>query len=304
MFKNFFNIVLLILVLSKYVNSSPLVGTEWIVKNSCKNDIKIIEVGSSSKAFLTQHIPCAVYTDFYKDNWRVSKDKVAMVLPTIESLSSLIGSLGIKKNDYVVLYGRGLSKYNTAEITATYFTFKYLGHKNISILNGGIKKYLKNWSNDTDTGENIPTVENYVANPDYSILANTSYVSNHTKKNLQIVDSRERDYYIGINKLSDLEYYGTIPKSINLPAEWLMLNRSLNFNDKNTLSNIFDFVGIKRDKNPIFYCYSGLESSLNWFVAHEILGYKEAKLYEGSIFDWTKNNERLLYNSFKDKNKN
>ena len=301
MFKNFIFIIFYLFIFGKNLNSKPLIDSDWVAKNSCEKNIKVIEVGSSSKAFITQHIPCAVYTDFYKDNWRIKKADVPMSLPKIKDLALLIGSLGVSSEDYVILYGRGLTKYNIAEITSVYFTFKYLGHKKISILDGGIKKYTKTWSNDIDIGDNTPKFEKYIPIPNYSILANSSAVSENIKNKLQIVDSRERDYYLGINKLLDLDYYGTIPKSINLPSEWLLKNRSLSFNNKNVLKSIFDLVEIKQQQKPIFYCYAGLESSLNWFVAHEILGYKGARLYEGSIFDWTKNDERLLYNSFKNK---
>ena len=34
------------------------------------------------------------------------------------------------------------------------------------------------------------------------------------------------------------------------------------------------------------FCYSGLESSINWFVSHELMKNKNSKLYEGSLFDW------------------
>ena len=52
---------------------------------------------------------------------------------------------------------------------------------------------------------------------------------------------------------------------------------------------------IDLDENIIFFCYSGLESSINWFVAYELMKNKNSKLYEGSLFDWIAQN-KLLYN--------
>ena len=73
MFKNFIFIIFYLFIFGKNLNSKPLIDSDWVAKNSCEKNIKVIEVGSSSKAFITQHIPCAVYTDFYKDNWRIKK---------------------------------------------------------------------------------------------------------------------------------------------------------------------------------------------------------------------------------------
>jgi thiosulfate/3-mercaptopyruvate sulfurtransferase len=43
------------------------------------------------------------------------------------------------------------------------------------------------------------------------------------------------------------------------------------------------------DKPTIAYCWSGAQSSLNWYVMHELLGNKNARLYDGSMQEWSKN---------------
>ena len=37
----------------------------------------------------------------------------------------------------------------------------------------------------------------------------------------------------------------------------------------------------------IFFCNAGLESSLGWFVAHELMGNTAARLYDGSLAEWS-----------------
>ena len=85
-----------------------------------------------------------------------------------------------------------------------------------------------------------------------------------------------------------------LEKSINIPSKWFLESRGLNFNNKNKINKIFSQVGLSEKEDVIFFCYAGLESSLNWFVSHELMKNSKAKLYEGSIFKW--NQEKKLLN--------
>ena len=60
------------------------------------------------------------------------------------------------------------------------------------------------------------------------------------------------------------------------------------------VSNIFEIAKVSNKSNLIFLCYSGLESSLNWFVSSELMKNKNSRLYEGSIFDWVDKNKELF----------
>ena len=72
-----------------------------------------------------------------------NSEGIAGMLPPVEQISNLIGSLGIGNQDHVVLipYGTSSSKLGTA--TRIYWTFKVLGHDKVSILNGGMAAYKK-----------------------------------------------------------------------------------------------------------------------------------------------------------------
>ena len=68
------------------IQSSPIVSATWLSQNLCKENIKLIEVGSSYNSYLVEHIKCAQYTNFYKHGWRESKKEVPMNLPEPEFL--------------------------------------------------------------------------------------------------------------------------------------------------------------------------------------------------------------------------
>ena len=62
---------------------------------------------------------------------------------------------------------------------------------------------------------------------------------------------------------------------------------------------IYNYSEIDMDKNLIFFCYSGLESSINWFLSYELVKNKSSKLYEDSLFDCVSKNKSLYKKNYK-----
>ncbi len=291
--KILFHMIIFFLIIP--LQGSPIVNAAWLSQNLCKENIKLIEVGSSYNSYLVEHIKCSQYTNFYKDGWRDNKKKVPMYLPEPEFLLNILNKMGIRNADHVILYSKKITNsYSMAETTAIYFTLKFLGHKKISILDGGYPYFKKTFDLFIEEGEfKVKPDRSYKANLDRTILADSTDVIESSKSNYLLIDSREKDFYLGINKLKGFSEFGTIESSINIPSKWFLEGRGLSFNNLNLFKKIYDYSGIDLDKNLIFFCYSGLESSINWFVSYELMKNKNSKLYEGSLFDWVAQNKSL-----------
>ena len=286
---NKFLFVLLILIFGyKSGYSNPLVDKDWLKDKICKDNIKIIEVHRSKKEYEIAHIPCSIYTNFYTDGWRETRNSIPLLMPSINSLEILIGSLGISSSDHIVIVAPGSGKYDAAEAAALYFTFKYLGHKNISILDGGLKSWKEDWDNDTETGFILPEEKIYKSIPNKTILASKDDVLEVTNKSGYLIDARTSALYMGINTSMPAIRSGTIPNAVNIPNDWLLINDSLFFQKKNDLERIFEFNGISKKNGQISFCNAGLESALSWFVMSEILNFPNNKLYESSLAEWSK----------------
>ena len=277
------------------LKASPIVSATWLSQNLCKENIKLIEVGSSYNSYLVEHIKCSQYTNFYKDGWRVNKKKIYMSIPEPDFLVNKLNKMGISEGDHIILYPKKHTDiYAMAETTAIYFTFKYLGHKKVSILEGGYPYFKKNFDLFIEEGEfRVEPVSNYKAKIDLRIIANSNDILQSKANNYYLIDSREKDFYLGINKLKGFNEYGTLENSINIPSKWFLKERGLSFNTLKVFESIYDYSKINSDENFIFFCYSGLESSINWFVSYELMKNKNSKLYEGSLFDWTSKNKPL-----------
>ena len=80
----------LIIIISNNLYSRPIINAEELSEQVCKENVKIIEVNTSYNSYLSEHINCSQYTNFYKDGWRVKSNGVEMMLPSPENISNVI----------------------------------------------------------------------------------------------------------------------------------------------------------------------------------------------------------------------
>jgi thiosulfate/3-mercaptopyruvate sulfurtransferase len=78
---------------------------------------------------------------------------------------------------------------------------------------------------------------------------------------------------------------GHIPGAVNIPWD-RTLNRDGTFKSADELKKLFESTGITSDKEVITYCRIGERSSQMWFVLKYLLGYANAKSYDGSWMEW------------------
>lgn len=269
-------------------NISPLVDVTWLKPEVCGDHLTVLDVRRSAEDYRAGHVPCAVHTDYYKDGWRTRKQGIPHMMPSVEQLEAVVGHLGINNDTHVVIYGSGTGPFDGAETTSIYLTFKYLGHDSVSILDGGLPAWMAEWSADfdVDTYEPIPSV--FLADPRPDLLASRTQVEKALGGETPLVDVRSHDMFIGVNRAWMLTRSGTIPGAINLPMSWLTVNAGLKFRDRDQLKQLFSAAGAPITGEVILFCNAGLESSMGWFVAHELLGNTQATLYDGSLAEWTK----------------
>ena len=272
-------------------NISPLVDVAWLKPQVCGDHLTVLDVRRSAEDYRAGHVPCAVHTDYYKDGWRTRKQGIPHMMPPIEQLEAVVGSLGINNDTHVVIYGSGTGPFDAAETTSIYLTFKYLGHDSVSILDGGLPAWMAEWSADFDVDTYEPTPSVFLADPRPDLLASRTQVENHLGGETPLVDVRSHDMFVGVNRAWMLSRSGSIPGAINLPMSWLTVNAGLKFRDQDQLKQLFSAAGAPITGDVLFFCNAGLESSMGWFVAHELLGNTQATLYDGSLAEWTKDTD-------------
>lgn len=268
--------------------AEPLVDAAWLKANLGKPGIAIVDMQPTTD-FLRGHIPGAASTDFAKSGWREERaDKVPDMFPAkLDKLVAHIGALGVDNNTHVVLVAPGSSYADMGWATRIYWTFKTLGHDNVSILNGGMAAWTKDKSNALETGAAKVTAKAFTANPRLDMIATVDDVKAAKAKGVVLVDSRPEDQFVGINRNPKATQNGTLPGAKNLPTGWTTENGGGMFRSKAQLEKLYKVANVPTSGEQINFCNTGHLASIGWFVSSELVGNKKAKLYDGSMVEWT-----------------
>jgi thiosulfate/3-mercaptopyruvate sulfurtransferase len=282
---------LLAFVVSPAMAADPLVDTGWVKSNLGKDGIVFLDVTSNPNGYAKGHVPGAVFTHYKKDKWRVDSKKnghkVSGVLPPVDHLENLIGRLGIGNGDHVVIIAAGAGAAEMGTATRLYWTFKVLGHDEVSIMDGGMAAWLKDKSNPLETKANKPAAKTFKADFRDELIATTEEVEAALKNGTALIDSRPVAQNLGIVKSGSVRAFGTIPGAINVPGEYMTVNNGGQLRDKSSIAKLYEISNAPKSGEQITFCNTGHWASLGWFAAYALLGNEKAAMYDGSLSEWT-----------------
>ncbi len=269
--------------------ADPLVNVDWVKANLEKPGIVYIDFAPPAD-YLRGHIPGAVNSNYAKDGWREERasDKVPDMLPAkLDALGEMIGKLGIDNATHVVLVPAGTSSTDMGVGTRVYWTFKVLGHDNVSLLDGGMAAWTKDKKNPLQTGAPRIEPKTFKIAVRKDMIVTMDDVKKAKAAGVLLVDNRPEDQYVGINRHPKATQSGTIEGAKNLPNGWLTVNGMGEFRDRSQLDQLYKVASVPTSGDQINFCNTGHWASVGWFVSSELLGNKKAKLYDGSMTEWT-----------------
>ena len=280
-------------------DAQPLVTPAWLNSHLHDQNIVVLDIrsaidGSKPETFAQGHIPGAVHSDYDKAGWRVTRNNVPFMVPTTAELEKLIGDLGIDENSYVVVVPAGVNVLDFGSAARTYWTLKYAGVGQVSILDGGLAAW-KAVGYALETGTRAPSPAIFTAKIDNSILALAPDVEKVEQNGgASLIDARPVSFFLGKEKIPPSAAYGHIPGARDVD--------SARFYDAaaNRLKSKQQLVAVANDvpQGPVItYCNTGHWAATDWFVLHELLGRDNARLYAGSMADWTSNASRPIESS-------
>ncbi|MGI0066415.1 MAG: sulfurtransferase, partial [Nitrosotalea sp.] len=216
-------------------------------------------------------------------------DPITRDIITKSQFQDLLSRNGITTQSEVVLYG----DFNNWFAAFVFWIFKYYGHENVKIMNGGRKKWeIENRSYTKDEPQ-IPKT-NYVAQPPNEGLRAYLFDVRRAldKKDTVLVDVRSPKEFSG-EITAPAEYPmehaqrgGHIPNANNIPWASAVNDTDGTFKSVEELKKIYETKGVTPDKDVICYCRIGERSSHTWFVLKYLLGYPQVRNYDGSWTEW------------------
>ena len=283
--------------------AEPLVSVDWLKSNLSNEKLIIQDIrnkidGGSKDAFEVSHIPTAVYSNYLEDGWRTTVDGIVGKLPPLKDLEILIGGLGINNDSHVIVVPGGVSSTDFGSASRVFWTFKVLGHNNVSILDGGYAAWIQQLPTQLETGAVNPKTAVFKADFQSKYLATTEDVVNALANNSSVlVDARPEEQFLGKSKSGKALAAGTIPGSFNLQQQTLVEDNTSFFKDAITVAQLVKEAGIESAEGEIAYCNTGHWATVAWFALSEVLGHENVKNYDGSMVEWTADPARPLENS-------
>jgi len=260
---------------------APFVSADWLDQNSSAPGLLIVDVRNASD-YRKDHIPGAVSASM--DSWAVNKNKLLRELPASRDLLDLMGSLGMKENSKVVVVGKGESDFDRADAIRVAWTILMAGIKNVSVLDGGYQKWIKD-KKPLTANQAPPAPGEYKGKINESAAVSKQYVLSRIGKSI-IVDSRTPDVFFGVTIESFAQKPGHIKGAVNLPAPWIFTKDGILRSQSELVSMANEVIGRNKSKEIIVYCGVGVYASVWSYVLTDMLGYRDVKLYDGSMQEW------------------
>jgi thiosulfate/3-mercaptopyruvate sulfurtransferase len=268
------------------------VDTDWLASHLKSPDLIVLDgswhlptANRDPKAeYLAGHIPGAMFFDI--DDLSDEKSDLPHMLPSTVKFSSRMKKMGIGDGARIVVYDT-TGIFSAARV---WWTFRAMGHQDVAVLNGGLKK----WKAEGRPIEDGPPVKR--SERHYTPLQNTGLIRDFDemkaivgKPGTQIVDARPAGRFEG----KDPEprpglRAGHIPGSKNVPSQSL-LTPDGTFKSIDELAKIFSDAGINVAKPVVTTCGSGVTASI-LALALAALGQSNAAVYDGSWAEWGKDN--------------
>lgn len=264
--------------------SEVLIEPAWLKNNLDNPSIKIIEVDEDPSLYNKSHIPGAIGFDWKED----LQDKTCRDFLSKDDFSKLMASSGINNSDTIILYGDR----NNWFAAYTYWYFKYYGHQNVKLLNGGRDFWINSGMPTDDKIPSYPQGDFSVQWVDEAIRAHREDVKEAMGEAF-LIDVRSPEEYSGeILAMAGYEQEGAqrgghIPGAISIPWSSAVADDG-RFKSLEELKELYSSKGIElnSDNQMIAYCRIGERSAHTWFVLHELLGQEEVQNYDGSWSEW------------------
>jgi thiosulfate/3-mercaptopyruvate sulfurtransferase len=247
---------------------------------SALKDPAVVVIAVGQGDFVAGHIPGArliAYDQIAVDG----PEGLGSELPPVDELRAVFAAAGASDKSRIVLYGSPISA------TRAFFTLDYLGKDNVQILNGGITAWkLAGLPVEYEDAKPVKGGSfNPKAHPERVALA--TWISEHlTGGGMTLIDARPDPEFTGSDGgMGGQHAPGHLPGANQLVWDQLV-DRSGKFIPDADLRAKMTAAGAKAGTPVVSYCMVGMRASVTYFVARH-LGF-DAKLYDGSIVDWTR----------------
>ena len=273
---------LFLLFNTSYAFSSPLlVDVNWLEKNLNSSSIRLIDMSDDTQ-YQRFHIPGATHLPYSAINIR-NKKGVSLSVGK-DNIIKILGLLGIQPKHHIVIY----DDMGGLHAGRLFWELEKIGHEKISIVDGGLVKWILSGKKVTAKIKNVKPVtynQGKTSGINNTVSIDSLLKEKFNHKNI-LLDVRSKEEYIG---------HPRYPRTGHIPsAKWLEWSESVDFENAfkiksdAALMQQLQKIGISKKETPVtLYCQSAHRASQSYFTLRK-LGFKNVKIYDGSMAEYSK----------------
>lgn len=235
------------------------------------------EIDPYREYYLQGHIPQSVFFNLWK--CVQSTEYIPRNLPDQNCFEDYAQSLGVAPDTHLVAYDRlsPLSSYRT------WWLFRLYGHKKISVLDGGLKKWISDGYETTTEVPEIQRSTDFRVKFDKTLMHSFEDMVEVLKcKKAQVMDAR------GLHESSvvDTEKDGGImPGAKHINFKDLFKEEDGTIKDDDQLRELFNKAGVDLAHPVVATCFLG-STACGLAAAAHILGKENVPVYYGAWHEW------------------
>lgn len=283
------------------LGATPLVDADWLNSRLGDESVVVLDVrspvgGSSKDDYLKGHVPGAVHSA-YPGPWRTTREGIDGVLPSVEKLEAYLSELGVADGKTVVIVPAGNTSLDFGAAARIYWTFKVLGHEDVSILDGGHAAWISDASRPVESGDVTPVGDLFIADLRPELNISTPDVEKIVADNparTVLLDARPEDFFLGKKRHASAERFGRLPGSVNLDHDTFFDAEAGRLKPQAALVSAVPAGLSDRSLEIVSYCNTGHWAATDWFVMSELLGYENVRMYDESMVGWTHGADRIV----------
>jgi thiosulfate/3-mercaptopyruvate sulfurtransferase len=253
-----------------------LVDAAWLAVRVDDPRLRIVDMTSEPRDYRRGHIRGAVYLNV--DDARVKVASGGYRLPTPEEGARLVGDLGIDTDTHVVIYDDS----GGLHAARLFFTLDVLGHRPVSLLDGGIQAWRRARQPTTTDIRRVART-GYRPAPAPERVASAEWLRERLgDPALALVDTRTSAEYAGRDVRA--KRGGHIPGAVNIDWE-RNLRPDGTFKPADELRAMYAAHAVTPDKTVVTYCQTHHRAAHTYFVLR-LLGYPRLVGYDRSWSEW------------------
>ncbi|MBF0454344.1 MAG: sulfurtransferase [Magnetococcales bacterium] len=275
----------------------PVVTTQWLADHS--DQVTVLDVRKQQSFSRGGFIPGAVFVPFERltQTRTVEGLSLRLMVPDRPTWEKLLSESGVSTDDLVVITGLGEQWLDLARVVRLYWSMKQHGHQAVAILEGGNARWQVEQRGVSDQSRTPLRTRYKSSQPSTNLVVGMVEVEKAAlTSEVQLVDVRALKFYTGDQRYEAVvppQGVGHIPGALNLPIQLLLdrVDGAVWFQHPDDMVEMADMMDVDLTRPTILYCDTGNYAGLAWFVLHERLNNQEARLFDGSMHQWSRANK-------------